>query len=254
MKLIRTLVPFCLALLVLLSGCPKRQVQQKTAPADPEQLLAQALNDKRAKRFQQAEDALTYIIFNFPGSIQAADAQFFLADCYFDRKNYAEAEREFDFYLKNFPNGRYQEEAAFKMALAALYAAPPPYKDQSQALKAQDLLNDFLYDYPESRFRAEAERALTDIQSRLAYREFEAARLYFRAGEFKSALVYYEFIQDNYHLTSWSESDRYRLALCYAETGEKDKAVTILKELAGNALSTKIRQAAQNQLNRFQHH
>ncbi len=224
------------------------------SPGDPEQLLNQALQDKEAKRFQKAADALTFIIFNFPGSTQAADAQFFLAECYFEQKNYAQAESEFDFYLKNFPNGRYQEEAAFKMALAALYAAPPPHKDQSQALKAQGLLQDFLADYPQSRFRTEAEQALSQIEARLAHREFEAARLYFKAGEFKSALVYYEFIRENYPLLHWTEPDRYRLAICYEENGEKEKADSILRELALNASSPKIRQAAQNRINRNQLH
>ena len=79
---------------------------------------------KKARQFQKAEDEFTYLIFNFPGSSQAADAQFYLADCYFESKEYEQAESEFDFYLKNFPNGRFQEEATFKRALAALRRAP----------------------------------------------------------------------------------------------------------------------------------
>ncbi len=230
-------------------ACPKRQEQIR--PTDAQEAFNQALRYKKEKRFRAAEDAFTYVIFNFPGSSLAADAQFELADCYFESKDFEQAQKEFNFYLQNFPNGRYQEEAAFKLGIAVFRSAPTPDKDQSQVKKAQELLSDFLTDYPESRFRSAAESALTEIASRLAHREIAAARLYFKAGEFKSALVYYEFVKENYPASLWSEEDRYQLAVCYAETGEPEKARPLLEEIVEKNSSPRLRRAAQQYLNRL---
>ncbi len=240
--------PRLLLLLVLIgTACPKRPEQTK--PTTPQEALEQALSDKKAKRFQKAEEGFTYLIFNFPGSAQAADAQFYLADCYFESKDYEQAQSEFDFYLKNFPNGRFQEEASFKKAIAALRSAPAPNKDQSNVLKAQELLNEFLEEYPDSRFREQAQNALKEIESRLVQKEFDAARLYFKAGEYKSALIYYQFIQENYPEINWSEKDRYQFAVCYYETGDSEAARPIFEELVTSAVSPRLKQAAQRYLN-----
>ncbi|MGQ9678637.1 MAG: outer membrane protein assembly factor BamD, partial [bacterium] len=240
----------CLLLVLLGTACPKRQQQIK--PLTTQSALEKALTYKKARRFQKAEELFTYVIFNFPGSYQAADAQFYLADCYFESKDYEQAQSEFDFYLKNFPNGRFEEEALFKRALAALYSSPAPDKDQSKTAKAKELLDDFLEEYPESRFRDHAENALREVYYRLAQREFDAARLYFKAGEYKSALIYYQFLKESFPEINWAESERYRFAICLFETGDRESARLIFEELSASAVSSRIRLGVQRYLNRLQ--
>lgn len=234
-------------------GCSPKRKTIKPLPVvgNAQEAFDQALKDKMAKRFSKAIDGFTYIIFNFPGSILAGDAQFQLADCYFEKRDYEQAQTEFDFYLKNFPNGRYQEEASFKLALAAFRSAPGPQKDQTKVLLAKELLENFLRDYPLSQFRSQVEEVLAKIDFRLAQREFEAARLYFRAGELKSALVYYEFIKERYPDINWLEIDRFRLAVCYAETGQREKARPLFEEIVNNSSSIRLKQAAQRYLAQF---
>ncbi len=234
---------------LIFSACPKRQ--EINRPQTASQAFAQGLEYKEAKRYPQAEAAFTYCIFNFPGSTEAADAQFHLADCYFQTRDYSQAQTEFDFYLKNFPNGRYQEEAAFKLALSLLRSAPSPNRDQTALLKAKELFIEFLERYPQSQFRAQVEEALRTIGQRLAHKEFEAAQLYFKAGEYKSALIYYEFIKENYPDIPWSGTDRYRLAVCYFNTGEAEKARSLLEEIVASDSSPKLILAAERLLRRL---
>ncbi|MEO0079201.1 MAG: outer membrane protein assembly factor BamD [candidate division WOR-3 bacterium] len=194
-------------------GCARRrQVVEKAK--DPALALEQALKELRARRFQKAADGLTEVIFNFPGTRQASDAQFYLGECYFQSKDYEQAQTEFDFYLKNFPNGRFQEEAAFKLALSYLKSAPAHTRDQTRVLKARELFNEFLENYPQTEFRAEAESALAEITRRLVAKEFDAARLYFKAGEYRSALVYYNYIRQSYPDSLWPLLDRHRFQVC----------------------------------------
>jgi len=239
--------------ITLFTACPKRQekpsLQQSSAAA-----LEQALKLKQEKRYPQAEEAFTFVIFNFPGSTEAADAQFHLADCYFLSRNYQQAQSEFEFYLSNYPHGRYEEEAAFKLALSTFLAAPGPHQDQTQSRRAQELFLEFLERYPESTFRSKVQEVLSQIDTRLAYNDLEAARLYFKAGEYKSALVYYQYIQQTWPNLTWQYVDRYRLGVCYLETGDTGKAKQVLSELVTDSAPLSVLRPAQRLLNRITSH
>jgi outer membrane protein assembly factor BamD len=238
-----------LAAVALFLACPKKA--QLAPPQDAVAGLKRALELKQQGKYNQAAEGFTYVIFNFPGSREAADAQFHLADCYYLSRNYSQAQNEFEFYLSNFPHGTHQEEATFKLALATFHAAPGPAQDQSQTLRAKELLTDFLERYPDSDFRTEAEKILAKIDERLAYNDFQAARLYFKSGENKSALVYYEYIQQSWPDLHWSFADRYRLGVCYYRTGQSEKAKEVLNQVIVDSAPVKIRQSARLLLNRI---
>ncbi|MEO0078489.1 MAG: outer membrane protein assembly factor BamD [candidate division WOR-3 bacterium] len=235
-------------MLVANVGCPKRATPPR--PASAEQALQQALDFRHAKRFRQAQEAFTNVIFSFPGSAQASDAQYYLAEAHFAARDYAAAQTEYDFYLKNYPNGRFQEQAAFELALAHLRASPGHTRDQTAARKAREMLDDFLSLYPETKLRAEVNQALAEIDTHLARKDLDAARLYFRAGEYKSALVYYEYTIDAHPGIAISDVDNYRIAVCYAETGRVDEARTLLERIAASP-DAGLRRLAQSRLVRL---
>lgn len=113
------------------------------------------------------------------------------------------------------------------------------------------MLEDFLNMYPETRLRAEANQALAEIDTRLARKELDAARLYFRAGEFKAALVYYEYTRAAHPGAVFSDADRFRLAVCYAETGRVDDARPLFEELAAKGSDPGLSRLAQGRLARL---
>ena len=232
------------------AGCPKRQ-QVAAPPQDAQQAIAQATADLEAKRYRQAEDRFTFIIFNFPGSRQASDAQYYLAETYFRSKDYLQAQNEFDFYLKSFPNGRFQEEATYKLAVSYLKSAPGHVRDQARALKARETVDQFLETYPDSRFRAEAEQLRDDIGDRLALREFDAARLYYTSGEYKSALVYYRYVNDSHPAARWPGMERFRFAVCLLEAADSAGAQSVLNELTAGEYEPAVRNLARSALRRF---
>lgn len=239
-----------LVLLVLaVAGCPKRQ-QVAPAPRDAQLALDQAVGELEAKRHRQAADQLTFIIFNFPGSRQASDAQYYLAETYFRGQDYFQAQSEFEFYLKSFPNGRFQEEAAYKLAASYLKSAPSRVRDQTRALRAREAIDRFLEDYPESPFRADAEQLRLEVAERLALREFDAARLYYTSGEYKSALVYYQYVDDTYPAARWPGMERYRFAVCLIETADSTQARAILSELVTGEYDPAVRDLAREALGR----
>jgi outer membrane protein assembly factor BamD len=244
---LRRLVP--VLLLLATAGCPKR-VQLPPVPQDAQQAIDQATASLEAKRYHQAEDQFTFIIFNFPGSRQASDAQYYLAETYFQSKDYMQAQDEFDFYLKSFPNGRFQEEATYKLAVSYLRSAPSHVRDQARALKAREVIDQFLETYPDSPLRPDAERLLGDIAERLALREFDAARIYYTSGEYKSALVYYKYINDTYPAERWPGMERYRFGISLLETADTTRAREVLSQLAAGAYDPAVKTLARAALAR----
>lgn len=243
-------LPALLVLLMVVTGCPKRN-QVRPGPADPETGLRQALADIEAKNYRQAQDGLTFIIFNYPGSAQAADAQFYLAESYFAAGDYTQAQTEYDFYLRSFPNGRNQEEATFRLALASLRSAPGHDRDQTKALRARELVNEFLEAYPESPFTAQAESVRAEVEQRLALKEFDAARLYYTSGEYAAALVYYDYVRDGHPFARWSHDDRLRYGVCLAETGRSADARTLLEALIAGDAPEPLKRQARERLSRL---
>ena len=237
------------ALLFVSSGCPKRT--QVSPVTDPAQGLQEALSDLDAKRYSSAQERLTFVIFNYPGSEQASDAQYYLAESYLQSGDYQQAETEFDFYLKSFPNGRFQEQATYKLALSYLRSAPGHTRDQTQAVKADELVDRFLDSYPESSLRPRAESLRADIEQRLALKEFDAARLYFKSGEYKSALVYYRYVLDHHPDARWTGRDRLQLGIAYLETGSIDKAREVLDAVATGDYEPSIKQQARDRIGRL---
>jgi outer membrane protein assembly factor BamD len=232
------------------AGCPKRQ-EVARRPRDAEQALDQAVGELEAKRYRQAADQFTFIIFNFPGSRQASDAQYHLAETYFRSHDYVQAQSEFEFYLRSFPNGRFQEEATYKLAASYLESAPSHVRDQTRALRAPEIIDRFLEDYPDSPFRAEAEQLRFDVAERLALREFDAARLYYTSGEYKSALVYYNYVSDSYPAERWPGMERHRFAVCLLETADTTEARAVLGELVAGEYEPAVKYLARQTLGRI---
>ena len=231
------------------AGCPKR-AEIRPAPQDAQQAIDQATANLEAKRYRQAEDQFTFIIFNFPGSSQASDAQYYLAETYFRSKDYLQAQDEFDFYLKSFPNGRFQEEATYKLAVSYLRSAPSHVRDQARALKAQEIINQFLETYPDSPLRPDAEKLLGDVAERLALREFDAARIYYISGEYKSALVYYKYVNGTYPAERWPSIESYRYAVSLLETADTAKSREVLSALVTGPCEPAVKKLARAALAR----
>jgi outer membrane assembly lipoprotein YfiO len=246
----RCRLPLFVLLALAAAGCPKR-AQLPPVPQDAQQAIDQATANLEARHYKQAEDQFTFIIFNFPGSHQASDAQYYLAETYFRSKDYIQAQSEFDFYLKSFPNGRFQEEALYELAVSYLRSAPSRSRDQSRALKAQELINQFLETYPDSPLRKDAEQLLGDIAERLALREFDAARIYYTSGEYKSALVYYNYVKGSYAAERWPSIERYRYGVSLLETADTVRARAVLNELVTSACEPSVLKLARAALARI---
>lgn len=181
--------------------------------------------------YKKASEKFDRLILNYPGSPLFPSAQYYLAYSFYWLKDYERASTEFEFLYKQFPASAFAEEAELMSAVCVYKLSPPYYKDQTKSKEAKRKLENFIKKHPESKLREKAEDYIKKINEKLAKKELEAAKMYFKFQEYNSAVQYLEFILEIYPNTLIAEDAKFYLARCYLEMGKEEDAKKLLEEL-----------------------
>ncbi len=185
--------------------------------------------------YKEAVKFLSYFVLNYPTDERIPQAQFYLAESYYNMKKFDEATLEYEFLYKQFPGSEFSEEARIKAALAKFETSEPYYKEQTLTLEVQKEATDFLSRNPNSRFVSEARKLLAKIDEKLATKELAAAKLYFRFKEYNASVMSLEYILVQYPLArETNQETSYYLGLCKEALGQTEEAQAILEELLAN--------------------
>ncbi len=91
------------------------------APSDdPVRLYRAALEELKAGRHDAAAVRLRELVKRFPRHDYADNAQYWLGECFYDRKRYAEAAVEFQKVVAVYPTGNKAPDALLKLGLSAV--------------------------------------------------------------------------------------------------------------------------------------
>ena len=86
----------------------------------PTEIYLQAFGDYASGRYQSAVYGFETFLQRFPNNSYASNAQFWLADCYFNQQQYTEAIRQFERVLNNYSGAPKSPDALYKIAIAQL--------------------------------------------------------------------------------------------------------------------------------------
>lgn len=206
-------------------------VRQTLAPLEADAEFDRAISFFENEKFDQAIQGFERILFYHPSSEFVDDAQYWLGRTYLEQKQYDQAIIEFDYLIRNFPKSAQLEDAYFHRARAHLLGAPSYEKDLSDLKIAIRLFDEFLTRFPNSEYTDDVRKEILAARDLLAKKELENGRLYEKLKEIKAALLYYEYIMNNYPETGSASEARYRSALLREQMGETEKALQLYKEL-----------------------
>ncbi len=85
--------------------------------AETEKFFQLAMSDFNAGRYSVALGAFQNIANQFPESSLAQEAQYWIAECFYATKKYADAEKSYLSYIKNFPQGSKLCVSLYKLGL-----------------------------------------------------------------------------------------------------------------------------------------
>jgi len=114
---------------------------------------------------------------------------FLFADSYFQNRDYQMAAFHFRDYARKYP-GTEKAELASLNSLKAMYQTSPEYSlDQLVTVLAIDEINLFIQTYPNSKYINECNRMLDALNDKLAKKDMEMVRMYYRTGYYEAAQI-----------------------------------------------------------------
>ncbi len=126
------------------------------------------------------------------------------ADYYYKSGQFEFALEEYRKLSKISKGKEYKKYALYQAAVSALADFPGVDFDDTPLLDAMELYNEYLNSFPETD-REEIEEIITQIQNKLAYKEFKVGKFYKRIGKPISAKYYFEYVINHWPDTLWAD-------------------------------------------------
>jgi len=217
-------VPVILALAALCAAsCGGPYTPKRMNLATDKIALADRLFDKGDYRAAAGE--YKDFLATFAGDERNDYAQYRLAESYRCDEEYALAEVEYRILINEHQYSDWVDDAFYLEGVCAFRQAPRSERDQTKSHQALDRLNRFLQMFPSSPRLEEARTTIREIQTRLAHKDFTAAKLYFSKKRYDASLVYLAKIIDLYPETIYAARSRYYRAFIEETKGDAAGAI-----------------------------
>ena len=137
-----------------------------------------------AGQYGKCYQILEELVMPLKGTEKGEESLFMLAMSYYHLRDYETAVLYFDRYYKTYTKGAYTEVARFYSGKANYMQSPDTRLDQSPTIEAINSLVEFLEVYPYSKYKDTSFEMISELQNRLAKKEFQSAELYYNLGSY----------------------------------------------------------------------
>lgn len=222
-----------LVIAILISSCGKFEKIRKLT--DEKKKYAAAVNYYKKGEFDKAGILLEEIVPIMKGGDDQEMATFYQAYCDYHTGNYQMANFRFKKFAEVFARSEYAEEAIY-MSAYSLYKDSPQFNlDQSGTLTAINELQNYINNYPDSKFREESSNLIKELRKKLERKAYEKAKLYYKTSPFniatlKSAVIEITNFQRDYPDSDFNEEmaylkvmSQYELAKSTVEHKQKER-------------------------------
>ncbi len=185
--------------------------QDQIRPGDSlEVAFDKAMNLYDRGRYGDAARAFETVVSVGRGTETGQQAQFYIAESYFNNRQFALAASEYQRYHVFFPRSERRPDAQFMEAFSYYRLSPRYNLDQSDTYRAIERFQLFISQNPNSDKVAEAAEHIDELREKLARKKFSAANQYMtlarrQASNYRSAALYYGMVIDRFPETSYAE-------------------------------------------------
>jgi len=218
-----------LTLGIILSSCSKYKVKKG---ATLEERMNVAMKMFNNGDYYDAKSHFRIITLSHSGSRFADQAQFYLAECHYNVKEYILAASEYERLLKVYPTSEFVDDAKFKLGMSYFQLSPHYGLDQKYTRLAIQHFQEFLEDYYASDLVEKVERNLIKARTKLAHKVFESGDIYRKMGHYRSAKIYYNKVMEEYYDTKYAPMALYWIGQCNLKLDKPKLALEVYKEFA----------------------
>ncbi len=215
---------FIVSIILVYSCSSTKDASPKTADS----VFEKAIERFKKEDWEQATQLFDVIKLQYPASQYADDASFYLAEINYKKKEYILASFNYSMLRKVYPTSEYFKTAVYKTAMS-LYELSPSYdRDQEYTYKAIDAFQDFQRLYPDDSLFKQVSNYIDKLREKLGLRSFNTAEIYRKMESFKSAVVYYDAVIEEFPDTKYLEPAYYQKIVCLATMRKFDDALSII--------------------------
>lgn len=214
---------------LLVSSCSSTK-EIENIPADVRYQHAKALFDD--ENYLEAIEEFKIVTVQYQGSEFADDAQFYLAECRFQRGEYILAASEYDNLVRTMPTSPFITQSRYKKALSHYLLAPKAQLDQKYTRYSIDDFQTYLEYSPADSLVSDAEAKIAEMTDRLARKLFESGRLYYRMEYYRASIAYFNKVISEYNDSQYTDDAMLWKARSLMERKEFDAATASLTELS----------------------
>ena len=163
-----------------------------------------------------------------------AESQFLLAESYFNLEEWIEARGEYGSFILNFPGLSTKVEIAqFRKAIASFNIEFKVARDDYNTTTAMKDFELYLSNYPDTPLRDSVNYYRGLLTERLAEKEFQTARLYYRMDKYQAAVIYLKEFLETYKVSK-RRKDAFKIIVdSYIELDQFEPARNYLTMMRG---------------------
>ncbi|HEV2687791.1 MAG TPA: outer membrane protein assembly factor BamD [Bryobacteraceae bacterium] len=213
----------------LLSSCGfRRKKYDNPITKDTKQpdkvLYDRAIGDIEHSRFEVARITLNTLINTYDQSEFLAKAKLAIADSWYREggaAGLAQAEAEYKDFILFYPTMEEAAESQQKICMIHYKQMDKADRDESQALRAEDECRQLIVQFPNSKFVAETQQLLRNIQEALGDAEYRVGSFYYKRGSNPAAANRFTRLIDQYPLYSKADAALWDLGESYHRMGNR---------------------------------
>lgn len=154
---------------------------------DPDVKYKAAFNYFNQGKYRRAAELFESLVLAMQGLPQEDTVKYYNALSNYEYGDYITAESNFSNFMEVFPRSPFAEQAAY-LRIKCLYYGTYRYElDQTPTKRAMTIINEFMYENPDSKYIPECKGMIEEFQERLDRKSYEAAKLYYDMEDYKSA-------------------------------------------------------------------
>jgi outer membrane protein assembly factor BamD len=245
---------------LLLSSCGG--ISKILKNPDPEYKLRMAEQYFAKKKYAQAQIIYEDVMPYFKTGKEFEDIYYKYAYAAYYQDDFMNAENLFKTYLEIFPNSARAEEVDYMRAYSYYKQSPKPELDQTNTIRAMNMMQVFINTHPGSPRNKEANEIIDICRAKLETKDHKAAQLYYDLGQFRAAGVAFTTLMNTYPESL--KADEYKLMVIksyfrFAELSIEDRkperyeqVITEANEFIDRFPDSKLRKEAEEYLNSSQ--
>lgn len=188
----------------------------------------------KAKKYGRVTEKLEEILSTCAGTGFMEQAQFLLAESYFNQEDWIEARGEYGSFILNFPGSPFIETAEFRKAISSFNMEFQVDRDEANTTIAMKDFERYLSNHPETPLRDSVNYYYSLLVDRMAEKEFQKGRLYWRMDKYQAAVIYFKEFLETYPTTkrrgealiylvkSYIELDQFETARLYLNLAKNE--------------------------------